>query len=159
MESVQRWRNGLLAGAIVLLAGCASRHQEPASTATPQKEGISALPTQPNPASSTTKYSEFLHAWVNGIKAVYRPPLDEAFCGLIVEVVYVNGHITSINQVSDCSPTLLAAFTKAIETATRPAMPTDFANQRVVIRFFKMAACDPHNTCPDSTQHLEARAL
>jgi len=85
-------------------------------------------------------YSEFLHQWVENVKALYPiPPVDDRFeerCGLAFEVSYSNGHVTGIEPHDNCGNPSDEAFGIAIRNAPRPPMPTSFANQNVTFIFY-----------------------
>ena len=85
-------------------------------------------------------YSEFLHQWVENVKALYpNPVVNEAIeesCGLAFQVQYNNGHVEEIQPADRCGNPSDQAFYNAIRQAARPPMPTSFANQHITFIFY-----------------------
>ena len=96
--------------------------------------------SEPQDGADSGLYSEFLHQWVENVKALYpNPVVNEAVeeaCGLAFQVQYNNGHVEDIQPGDNCGNPSDQAFYEAIRRAPRPPMPTSFANQHITFIFY-----------------------
>jgi hypothetical protein len=106
---------------------------------TPKKEDESVaakLGSEPVEGVGSGVYSQFLHEWAVNVSAVYQPSGGEEDCRPTFDVLYRNGHVNDIEPVDACGAAAQRAFRAAIDAATRPPMPTSFADQDIIIRFY-----------------------